>query len=350
LIETKAAPPSAAVPAPRVSILIPTYNQERFMGRAVVSALAQDYADLEVVVVDDASTDETAQAAHIWSGDPRFRFVRNPRNLGRVANYRHALAEQGRGDWVLMLDGDDYLGDPSFISQACAALARHADRPIVFAQAGHRVRYLDGKQADVDILPTIGLPELPLAAGDYLRFVFETGFFTHLGALYNRREALRVGFYTAEISASDMDSLFRLALEGEVLLLNILAGCWVQHGGNASSHVPLRDLAANVRIPRRTATEAVARGLATWEMLGGPLQRYEVDTLLSLFGMTIRKSARGPLDLWRLLRIARQINPQLLKEPRFLRGCLGFLPSLTRVAVERSPVARLFRRPERPAA
>jgi hypothetical protein len=114
--------------------------------------------------------------------------------------------------------------------------------------------------------------------------------------------------------------------------------------------VPLRDLAANVRVPRRSATEAVARGLATWEKLSGPLQRYEAETLLSLFGMTIRKTARGPADLWRLLQIARQINPQLLKDPRFLRGCLRFLPSLTRVAVARSAVGRLFRKPERPAA
>ena len=46
-----------------------------------------------------------------------------------------------------------------------------------------------------------------MSGADYLRFLFETDFFTHLGALYNREAAIKAGFYTAEISSSDMDSL-----------------------------------------------------------------------------------------------------------------------------------------------
>ena len=103
-----------------------------------------------------------------------------------------------------------------------------------------------------------------LTGAGYLRFVFETNFFTHLGALYRRKPALRAGFYTAEISSSDMDSLLRLALDGEVLLLNQIAGYWVQHGSNTSAHLPLEDLGANVRIFRRAARRAVRRGLSSW--------------------------------------------------------------------------------------
>jgi glycosyltransferase involved in cell wall biosynthesis len=304
--------------------VIPTFNQERFINRTIASALAQDFPALEVIVADDASTDGTGPTAQLWGFARRFRYVRNERNLGRVANYHRGVVELARGEWVLMLDGDDYLSDVGFIRKAIAALDRHAGRPIVFAQAGHRVHHLNGAKRDVDILPPIEGDECVLGSGDYLRLVFDSGFFTHLGALYHREQANRIGFYTAPISSADMDSLLRLSLEGEVLLLKTVAGCWVHHGGNASATVPLGSIAPNVRIFRQIARRAVREGRATWRPLAGPLRRYEARTLIHLFGTTIGKSARGPLALVQMLRIALGINPRLLGERDFLAALLGF--------------------------
>lgn len=327
--------PGPPAPVPRVSILVPTYNQEQSIDRAIASALGQDYPSLEVVVLDDGSTDGTGRAARDWVFDPRFRYVRNESNLGRVANYRRGLTEHARGEWVLMLDGDDFLSDPGFIRRACRAIDQCRDRPIVFAQAGHRVHHVDGRQADLDVLPAIEGPSRVLTGAEYLRFVFETGFFTHLGALYRRDAAIRARAYTAEISSSDMDSLLRLALDGEVLLLNQIAGCWVQHGANTSAHLPLDRLRANARIFRRIARLAIRRGLSTWAELDGPLTRYEVRTLGYLFGTMIGKSARGPLALDRFLFVAFSVNPGLFRDERFLAVCRHFAEVLPRPATGR---------------
>ncbi len=139
----------AAMPtAPTVSILIPTYNQAQYIEQAIRSALMQDFASLEVLVLDDASTDQTAALAHQWDSDPRFRHICNERNLEQVANYRRALVEHARSEWVLMLDGDDYLIEVGFISHAWR-------RSMLFAQAEHRATYLSGTRPDVYILPPI---------------------------------------------------------------------------------------------------------------------------------------------------------------------------------------------------
>ena len=82
---------------PRVSILIPTFNQEQFIDSCVASALDQTYDNLEVIVSDDASSDSTAQIARRFLTDPRVRWERNPINIGRVDNYRRLLYEL-RGD------------------------------------------------------------------------------------------------------------------------------------------------------------------------------------------------------------------------------------------------------------
>lgn len=304
--------PATHAAAPTVSILIPTHNHERYIERAIAGALMQDYPALEVVVVDDASTDRTADLVDPWKRDPRFRYVRNARNLGRVANYRQALTEHARGDWVMMLDGDDHLVDPGFIRHAVAAIQRHANRAIVFAQAGHRVHDAAGHRPDVDVLPPIDAPERVMAGGEYLHFVYATGFFTHLGALYHRRSAIAHDCYTAEISSSDMDSLLRLALEGDVLVLNTIAGCWVQHGGNSSANLPLVEIAANVRLFRRIARMAVRRGLTSMGAIDGVLTRYEAQTLAHLFSQTLGRTARGPFAVLRMVSIAISINPRLL--------------------------------------
>lgn len=337
--------PTPTAEPPRISILIPTYNQERYVHRAIVSALAQDYPSLEVVLADDASTDATAQTAQVWRHDRRFRYVRNPDNLGRVANYQRLVTELAQGDWVLMLDGDDFLTDPGFIRRAWDALRRYADRPIVFVQAGHRVQHLDGTRAPVDILPQLDAAEQVVSGGDYLRFVFETGFFTHLGTLYDRRVAVRLGFYRAAISSSDMESILRLAIEGDVLLLNTVAGCWLQHGANSSSALRLDDLVPNVRIFQRCAREAVRRGTATWKELRQPLRRYQRSTLLSLFGAMVGRTVRSPFAVLRLLAIGYRIDPRLPWNPSFLWGCCRLIRPLTRAGVKQllAKGKRLFR-------
>lgn len=103
--------------APRVSILIPAYN-ERFFPAALASALAQSYADLEVVVCDDSAGD-SIEAAVRASGDTRVRYVRNPSRLGFGGNFTECL-RQARGELIKFLNDDDLLA-PQCVAGLVAA-------------------------------------------------------------------------------------------------------------------------------------------------------------------------------------------------------------------------------------
>ena len=90
-----------------VSVVIPTYNRAGTIGRAVDSVLSQDYPHLEVVVVDDGSTDDTADLmAEKYTGDGRVRFFQYPNGGCCVA--RNRGLREARGEFVAMLDSDDY--------------------------------------------------------------------------------------------------------------------------------------------------------------------------------------------------------------------------------------------------
>lgn len=333
----KEAPPR---PEPRVSVLIPAFNHARVIAIAVRSALMQDYRALEVVVLDDASSDDTAGAVREAALDARLRYCRRSSRLGRVGNYRQGLEQDARGAFVLMLDGDDYLTDPGFISTAMAALAAHEPTP-VFVQAGHRVLYrpaasnADWTLPHVDILPEIDTPQRLMSGAEYLHFVYATGFFTHLGSLYARQSALEAGFYRRDISSSDMDSLLRLALRGEVLVLNTVAGCWVQHGGNASQNLPLKNVLENAALFREIAHSGAAVGLVDLQVIEPALTRYEARTLAHLFQSAVGKSARGLGDLPRMLRIVLRVNPGVLGDAHLRRVGRRVARSLARLTWER---------------
>jgi succinoglycan biosynthesis protein ExoO len=93
--------------APRVSVILPAYNAAAHLRRAVDSALAQTMADLEIVIVDDASTDATLEiAGRIAARDSRVRVLHNERNSGPSVSRNRAIAA-ARGEWIAILDADD---------------------------------------------------------------------------------------------------------------------------------------------------------------------------------------------------------------------------------------------------
>ena len=68
---------------PLVSVVVPTFNRSRYLAGALRSALAQTYANIEVIVSDDASTEDVYRTTVAGFSDPRIKYVRNPVNLGR---------------------------------------------------------------------------------------------------------------------------------------------------------------------------------------------------------------------------------------------------------------------------
>ena len=100
-----------------VSIVILNYNYARYLVQAIESALRQGYADLDVVVVDNGSTDDSQQVISRYAD--RVRVVRQPTNIGQGQGYNLGF-DAARGDWLMWLDADDLLEDDCI--ETCMAL------------------------------------------------------------------------------------------------------------------------------------------------------------------------------------------------------------------------------------
>ncbi|TYO88784.1 glycosyltransferase family 2 protein [Oceanicella actignis] len=99
--------PADQTDAPDTSVILPAYNVAPFLERAARSALSQEGVAVELIIIDDASSDETHDVAQaLAAGDPRVRVLRHARNLG-CAPARNAGAAAARGRWIALLDADD---------------------------------------------------------------------------------------------------------------------------------------------------------------------------------------------------------------------------------------------------
>lgn len=91
---------------PEVSIIIPTYNTAAYVAKAIGSALNQTLSNIEVIVVDDGSSDQTVEVIRHFT-DPRLQLIQNPKNLG-VSAARNRALQHAQGQWIAVLDSDDW--------------------------------------------------------------------------------------------------------------------------------------------------------------------------------------------------------------------------------------------------
>lgn len=88
-----------------VSIIMPSWNTARFIGESINSVLKQTYANWELIIVDDCSTDNTDDVVKQFN-DKRIRYFKNEKNLGAALTRNRALKE-ANGEWIAFLDSDD---------------------------------------------------------------------------------------------------------------------------------------------------------------------------------------------------------------------------------------------------
>ena len=230
---------------PKVSILIPTYNQERFIGTCVTSALNQTYDNLEVIVSDDASDDATGEVVRRALADPRLRYERNATNIGRVGNYRRLLCELSSGDWVLMLDGDDYFINPEYIADAVKLALSAPDIVLVFG------RLQQGPDEARSKVSNTAPGFQPLMDGTEF-FLQHPPFYDampyHMTCLFRRTPAIRSGFYRHDILSTDLESIYRLMIGHKIGYLDEVAGLWRQHDDNASKNSSYHACASNLTV------------------------------------------------------------------------------------------------------
>ena len=193
---------------PGVTVLIPAYNEEQVIATSVRAALDADYPELEVLVLDDGSTDDTASAARVAAaGDPRFEVLRDPVNRGKAEQLNAGFA-RARHELVVVTDADTHM-----LPHALRRLAARMDQSeLVAAVTGaphvtNRGRLISAMQV-LESASIIGLIRRTQALSG------RVGIVAGVLGMFHRERVLAVGGYDSRMSTEDIDLTWRLLMAG----------------------------------------------------------------------------------------------------------------------------------------
>lgn len=223
---------------PRISVIMPSYNHERFVGQAIGSVLSQTLADLELIVIDDGSTDGTADVIRSFT-DPRIRTVLRDRNVGSAQGTNEGL-RLARAPFVAMISSDDFF-EPHKLESQLRVLDEFPQvsavfcRPRIVDETGHE--YGAGTHPLQRQFSTGRWPRPEL-----LRRLFLHGnFLCHPSVLVRRENYDRVGFHDVRMSSlGDFDMWIRTAVacQGDFLVLDEQLMSFRIHSANTSGPSP----------------------------------------------------------------------------------------------------------------
>ena len=193
---------------PEISVIIPVYNKRKYIETTLRSVLEQSFRDLEVIAVNDGSTDESLvvlnQMAEV---DQRVRVIDIPN--GGVSNARNVGLACARGQWIQFLDADDLL-EPEYFSKGMDFLK---ENPVDILFSGFTMVDSNMNLIKEIALPEEGFKDQEQLCHSFIQYQYENGFFGFISnKLFRRSLVERSGarFPVGTTLAEDLDFYARL--------------------------------------------------------------------------------------------------------------------------------------------
>lgn len=194
---------------PRVTIGLPIYNGQNYLAQTMDSILAQTYRDFEIIISDNASTDQTESICREYAArDERVHYYRNETNIGASANYNRVF-ELGQGAYFKWAAHDDLLA-PTYLERCVEVLDRYPDVVLAYTQA----KAIDDKGNIVKIYPGKHHFASPMPRERFYEFVLDPHPVVAVFGLM-RRDVLGRTRLIGKYAGSDRPLLSELSLLGK---------------------------------------------------------------------------------------------------------------------------------------
>jgi len=254
---------------PFFSIVIPTYNRSAYLAECLACLRRQTFNDYEIIVVDNASTDDTGRTVAA-AQDGRIQYIRHAENLGGFRNLLFA-AGQGSGEFLIIHQDDDYL-HADFL-QRCHSCVDQDDGIVVYGTAtwrgsadggykGDVERDLSGRRTDYPLL------DKPLILdGRRMAAYYMVAHFINHPAIALRRSALaQVRGYCADPDCfADLVTIPAVMSVGRVAYDPRIGGLSRIHAGQLSNHMGKQQRATRATRTFRLQVETLERSVPGWE-------------------------------------------------------------------------------------
>lgn len=237
---------------PKISVILPVYNAGRFLSPAIQSILDQTFADFELIIINDGSTDDSAAVIGSFV-DPRIRVITQS-NQGLRASLNTGL-DQARGQYIARMDQDD-ISMPERLVQQADFLDVHPDHVLV----GATYAYIDEEDRIVGVFPAL------LDDAEIKRELYTKSPFGH-GTVMLRASALRQGGYRYAQEAAhfeDFELWLRFAAAGKYANLPEVLYLWRKNSAGTTTTYGSLQLRKGLELPQQILKKESLRGLSAW--------------------------------------------------------------------------------------
>ncbi|MES2214568.1 MAG: glycosyltransferase [Pseudomonadota bacterium] len=210
-----------------ISIILPTYNGAQYISRAIASVIAQSYQQWELIVVDDGSSDDTANIVQGFLSDQRIIYSKNERNLGIQKTLNKGLSIS-KGVYIARIDDDDVWSDTEKLQKQIEFFITHPDHVLV----GTGVVIVD--ENDKELIRYL-LPSDDLSIRSK---ILGKNCFVHSSVMFKKETAVHVGGYDESVSVlhmEDYDLWLKLGMHGKLANLPFYAVRFTLRDGGLSS-------------------------------------------------------------------------------------------------------------------
>ena len=215
----------------RIDVVIPCYNYGRFLRQCVDSVLDQSHRNLRVVIIDDASHDDTAGiCAELAARDSRVEIVRHAINAGHIATYNEAI-QLASGDYMLLMSADDFIL-PEALARAVAILDAHPDIGLV---CGSWVLYHSDEPPPYPIYDISFVGRGPVNSAAFMESLAIGNFVSTPTAIVRTSVQKQLGGYRKDLPhAHDYEMWIRFALYSKVACISAPQAAYRRHASNIS--------------------------------------------------------------------------------------------------------------------
>lgn len=214
--------------APLLSIVMPNHNNSRFIEEAINSCLSQSYENIEVIVVDDCSTDNSVSLVRkMMLAEKRIRLFAASEKL-HVARARHRAIEESKGEWITTLDSDDFYCDRDKLDNEMRTLRNYDFNPWMFPFSRVCPVNLNGRYLMNE--------EKSIVDGDLFEAILTRSISIPRDFIFSKSSYFEVGGYDFDIPLyEDWDLKVRLSKSGRFHYTGSRGVAYRKHGTGLSS-------------------------------------------------------------------------------------------------------------------
>ncbi|MDZ7587408.1 MAG: glycosyltransferase family 2 protein [Patescibacteria group bacterium] len=247
---------------PKITVLMPVHNGERYLRKAIYSVLNQSFKDFEFLIINDVSTDNSKKIILSYD-DKRIRYIENKKNLGLTKSLNNGL-KITKGEYIARQDADD-VSAPERLEKQLRFLDTYPD----YAVVGSFTKIIDEKSKVICQL------ERPIYFPEIKRALMIDNCITHGSVMIRKKCLLKIGFYDEEMKRSqDYELWLRLSEKYKLATLSEYLYSWRRHKEN----IEAKFLSEQKMYVKLAKVKAKKRGVWKFNKLD-----YQIQRLISIF-------------------------------------------------------------------